>query len=128
MTKPHHSPPDIKAVCAVEAAVCLLEGKWKCIILFHLLDGTARFGALRRLMPKVTQRTLTNQLRELEFYGLLERKVYAEVPARVEYTISPLGRTFEPVLLEMKCWGERLLDSDRFANVQTSVPPTTSLN
>jgi DNA-binding HxlR family transcriptional regulator len=128
MAKLHHSPPDIKAVCAVEAAVGLLEGKWKCIILFHLLDGTARFGELRRRMPNVTQRTLTNQLRELESYGLLERKVYAEVPAKVEYTISPLGRTFEPVLFAMKCWGERLLETDAFANELAVVPPSALLN
>jgi DNA-binding HxlR family transcriptional regulator len=128
MAKLHHSPPDIKAICAVEAAVGLLEGKWKCLILFHLLDGKARFGELRRRLPNTTQRTLTNQLRELEFYGLIERKVYAEVPAKVEYTISPLGRTFEPVLFAMKCWGERLLETGAFVNEPMSDPSTTLLN
>ena len=91
---------------SLEAAVSVLEGKWKLIILFQLLQGKARYGELRRRVPSVTQRTLTNHLRELEFQGLIERHVYAEVPVKVEYAISSVGRTLEPVLDALKCWGE----------------------
>lgn len=115
-------------MCAVEAAVSLLEGKWKCIILFHLLHGKARFSQLRRRMPNVAQRSLTNQLRELEAYGLIERKIYAEVPTKVEYGLTPFGQTFEPVLLAMKRWGEHLLEADTLIGEPLSTPPTKLLN
>lgn len=97
----------------MEAAISLIDGKWKCVILFHLLDGTCRFNQLRRHIPGATQRTLTNQLRELEMDGLIVRKVYAEVPPKVEYSISELGRTMAPVLGALKQWGDANLE--RFA-------------
>jgi len=106
MTKPRHSRLDCNPGCSVEAAISLIDGKWKCVILFHLLDGTARFNEIRRRMPGVTQRMLTNQLRELEADGLIVRHVYAEVPPKVEYSLSPLGRTMEPVLCALKIWGD----------------------
>ncbi|MCJ9672148.1 MULTISPECIES: helix-turn-helix domain-containing protein [unclassified Neorhizobium] len=90
----------------VETALGLLSGKWKCIVLFQLLDGTARFSELRRRLPAITQKTLTNQLRELEQAGLIERRVYAQVPARVDYTISPFGLTLEPILRALQGWGQ----------------------
>jgi DNA-binding HxlR family transcriptional regulator len=93
--------------CSVEATISLIDGKWKCVILFHLLGGTLRFNELRRLVPEVTQRMLTNQLRELEADGLIVRKVYPQVPPKVEYSISPLGRSLEPVLLGLKDWGDK---------------------
>ncbi len=105
MTKPRHSRLDCNPGCAVEAAISLIDGKWKCVILFHLLRGTARFNELRRLVPGVTQRMLTNQLRELEADGLIVRTVYAQVPPKVEYHLSPLGRSLEPVLMALKGWG-----------------------
>jgi DNA-binding HxlR family transcriptional regulator len=110
VVKPRHSNFECAPGCAVEAAISLIDGKWKCVILFHLLDGTARFNALRRHIPGATQRTLTNQLRELEIDGLIVRKVYAEVPPKVEYSISELGRTLTPILRALKQWGDANID------------------
>ncbi|BAF86205.1 putative transcriptional regulator [Azorhizobium caulinodans ORS 571] len=106
MAKVRHSRIDCSPGCAVEAAVGLIEGKWKSVILFHLLAGTLRFNEIRRHVQNVTPRTLTNQLRELEEDGLITRKVYAQVPPKVEYSLSPLGRSMEPVLLALKTWGD----------------------
>jgi len=106
MAKPRHSRFDCNPGCTVEAAVSLIDGKWKCVILFHLLRGTARFNELRRRLPGVTQRMLTNQLRELEQDGLIIRTVYAQVPPKVEYSLSPLGRSLKPVLASLKAWGD----------------------
>ncbi|QOZ26558.1 helix-turn-helix domain-containing protein [Bradyrhizobium sp. CCBAU 51753] len=92
--------------CAVETALDLIDGKWKGVILYHLQAGTQRFGELRRRMPSVTQRMLTKQLRALEQDGLVIRKVYAEVPPRVEYTLSELGESLRPVIDILKAWGE----------------------
>ena len=106
MARARHSRLDCSPGCSVEAAVSLIDGKWKCVILFHLLDGTARFNAIRRRFPGVTQRMLTNQLRELEADGLVVRTVYAEVPPKVEYSLSPLGQSMAPVLAALKRWGD----------------------
>lgn len=97
---------DCNPGCSVEATVSLLDGKWKSVILFLLLNSTMRFGELHRATPDATHRVLTNQLRELEADGLIIRTVYAEVPPKVEYSISPLGRTLEPVLVALKAWGD----------------------
>jgi DNA-binding HxlR family transcriptional regulator len=92
--------------CPVEAALDLFGGKWKAIILFRILEDTRRFNELRRLLPGLTQRMLTNQLRELEQDGLINRKVYAEVPPKVEYSMTAFGKTLEPVLFTLKQWAE----------------------
>jgi DNA-binding HxlR family transcriptional regulator len=92
--------------CPAEATLDVIGGKWKGIILYHLLDRTMRFNEIRRLMPKITQRTLTNQLRELERDGVLQRTIYAEVPPRVEYSITELGMTLSPIVLLLNQWGE----------------------
>lgn len=92
--------------CPVEAALDLIGGKWKSIILFRTIEGTRRFNELRRLLPGLTQRMLTNQLRELERDGLISRKVFAEVPPKVEYSITAFGKTLEPVLLALKQWAD----------------------
>jgi len=106
MAKARHSRLDCNPGCSVEAAISLIDGKWKCVVLFHLLGGTLRFNEIRRQIPGVTQRMLTNQLRELEEDGLVERRVYAQVPPKVEYSLSPLGRSIEPILLALKDWGD----------------------
>lgn len=118
MTKPKHSRFDCSPGCAVEAAISLIDGKWKSVVLYHLLDGTLRFNELRRQIPGVTQRMLTNQLRELEEDGLIERKVYAQVPPKVEYSLSPLGRSIEPILLALKDWGDTKIE--RFSKQQST--------
>lgn len=92
--------------CPVEAALDIIGGKWKSIILFRVLEQTRRFNELRRLLPNITQRMLTTQLRELERDGLLARKVYPEVPPKVEYSPTALGASLAPVLGALKGWAE----------------------
>ncbi|MGE5516272.1 MAG: winged helix-turn-helix transcriptional regulator [Bacteroidota bacterium] len=101
-----HERYDCSEGCPVEATLDLIGGKWKGVILYHLLDGTHRFGELRRKLPSVTQRMLTKQLRELEQGGVVRRVVHAEVPPRVEYSLTPLGATLRPVVLALKEWGD----------------------
>ena len=94
--------------CAVEATLSVIGGVWKPVLLFHLLQGTLRFNALCRLAPAATPRMITLQLRELEVDGIIKRIVFPEVPPKVEYQLTELGRSLEPVLLSMRDWGERL--------------------
>lgn len=96
--------------CAVEATLSLIDGKWKGVVLYHLLEGTLRFNEIRRRLPNVTQRMLTNQLRELEADGLIVRTVYPEVPPRVEYSLSARGRSLQPVIAALKEWGDANAD------------------
>jgi DNA-binding HxlR family transcriptional regulator len=101
-----------RAGCSVERALSLIDGKWKIVILYKLLQGgTLRFNELRRLIPDVTQRMLTHQLRELEADDLIVRVVYPQVPPRVEYSLSVRGRSLETVLLALKHWGDTNLSS-----------------
>ncbi|MBC8163615.1 MAG: helix-turn-helix transcriptional regulator [Roseiflexaceae bacterium] len=93
--------------CPVEFTIDVLGGKWKPLILYYLLGGTKRFGGLQRLLPHVTRRMLTQHLRELERDGIVHRKVYSQVPPMVEYSLTELGRSLEPVLLLMLDWGQR---------------------
>jgi DNA-binding HxlR family transcriptional regulator len=92
--------------CPVEAGLDLIGGKWKSILLFRVMEQTRRFNELQRLVPSLTQRMLTNQLRELERDGLISRTVYAQVPPKVEYSITEFGKTLEPVLVALKNWAE----------------------
>ena len=107
MAKARHNTLDCDPGCAVEATVSLLEGKWKCVILYRLAGGTLRFNELRRAIPGVTQRMLINQLRELETDELLDRLVYSQVPPRVDYSLSERGRSIIPVLMAIKEWGDQ---------------------
>lgn len=91
--------------CAVEVTLSVIGGLWKPVILFHLLNGKLRFNALCRMVPNATARMVTLQLRELERDGVINRIVYPEVPPRVEYELTQLGRSLEPVLLSMRKWG-----------------------
>jgi len=91
--------------CPVEVTLNLIDGKWKGVILFHLQGGTCRFGELRRRMPHITQRMLTKQLRALEEDGLITRKIYPEVPPRVEYALSETGERLRPVIDVLYAWG-----------------------
>jgi DNA-binding HxlR family transcriptional regulator len=87
------------------ATLNVLSGKWKILILFALLEGTKRFNELRRLIPGVTQRMLTSQLRELEEQQVIVRTVFAQVPPKVEYSLSDIGQTLTPILTALKQWG-----------------------
>lgn len=89
----------------VEITLDLIGGKWKALILWHLLENILRFSELKKRIPKITQKMLTQQLRELENDGLVDRKVYAEVPPKVEYSLTESGKTFLPILKAMHKWG-----------------------
>ena len=93
--------------CPAYQVLRLLTGKWKPAILFHLREQTRRFGDLRRCLPEVSQKVLTAQLRDMEKSGLVHREVYAEVPPRVEYSLTPLGRSLQPIMDAMRVWGEQ---------------------
>jgi len=99
--------------CPVETTLRVIGGKWKPLILFYLLQGTHRFNELKRRLPPVTQQMMTLQLRELERDGIVRRLVYAEVPPKVEYSLTPLGRSLEPLLEQMLSWGVEYLRSAR---------------
>jgi len=97
--------------CPVVATLGIIGGKYKALILWHLIGGTRRFGELRRLIPQATQKMLTQQLRELENDNLVTRTVYPVVPPKVEYRLSDFGRSIKPILDEMCSWGTGYLQS-----------------
>ena len=92
--------------CPVETTLTLISDKWKVLILRDLMPGTKRFGALKKSVGHVSQKVLTAQLRQMEESGLVVRTVYAEVPPRVEYSLTELGRSLKPILDAMWSWGE----------------------
>lgn len=92
--------------CPVETTLTLIGDKWKVLILRDLMPGTKRFGKLKKSVGNVSQKVLTAQLRAMEESGLVNRKVYAEVPPRVEYSLTELGKSLKPILDSMWAWGE----------------------
>ena len=92
--------------CPVETTLTLIGDKWKVLILRDLITGTKRFGELKKSIGSVSQKVLTAQLRDMEESGLVIRKVYAEVPPRVEYSLTELGQSLKPILDAMQSWGE----------------------
>lgn len=98
--------------CPVETTLMLIGDKWKVLILRDLMSGTKRFGELKKSVGSVSQKVLTAQLRDMEASGLVRRKVYAEVPPRVEYSLTELGRSLQPILDAMRNWGEAYRASD----------------
>lgn len=102
MTREYNKPYG----CSVEAILAVLGGRWKAVIIFHLiLNEVLRFGELKKSIPAVSQRMLTNQLRELEEDGIVNRTVYPQVPPKVEYSLTEYGKTLKPVMYTMREWG-----------------------
>jgi DNA-binding HxlR family transcriptional regulator len=93
--------------CPVEATLDVIGGKWKVVILFWLRDNTLRFGELKRKIPGVSERMLTQQLRELEVHGIVRRKVHPVVPPRVDYSLTAYGATLKPITDLMCAWGKK---------------------
>ena len=93
--------------CPTEVTLELIAGRWKVMVIYWLLQGERRFNQLHRDLAGITHRTLAKQLREMEADGLVERRDYGEIPPRVDYRLSPLGRSLEPVLLAMHAWAEQ---------------------
>ena len=91
--------------CHMELALDIIGGKWKSLIIWHLGENTLRFSDLKRTMPGITQKMLTQQLRELEQDGLVNRFIYTEVPPKVEYSLTDTGKTLLPVLMTLYQWG-----------------------
>ncbi len=97
--------PELPA-CPVETTLTLIGDKWKVLILRDLMPGTKRFGELKKSVGNVSQKVLTAQLRAMEDSGLVHREVYAEVPPRVEYSLTELGKSLKPILDSLQLWGE----------------------
>lgn len=109
------SDPDFR--CGVEVAMAVMGGKWKGLVLWHLRLKTLRFTQLQRRLRTVTQKMLTQQLRELEANGLIHRQIYAEVPPRVEYSLTDEGRKVVPILELMCQWGQEYLQKTEGVNL-----------
>ena len=92
--------------CPVETTIEAIGGRWKVLVIHHLLEGTKRFGELRQLLDGVSARTLTRQLRELEECGIVDRYVHRQIPPKVDYSLTPLGRKLTPILQAMHDWAE----------------------
>lgn len=93
--------------CPTETTLALISGRWKVMVIYWLMQGTRRFNQLQRDLGGITHRTLIRQLKEMEADGLIERRDFGEIPPRVEYRLTPLGRSLEPVLLAMQDWADR---------------------
>ncbi|WP_274651026.1 winged helix-turn-helix transcriptional regulator [Paenibacillus humicola] len=101
--------------CPVEFTLDVIGGKWKGVLLYHLIEGPIRFNEFRRICPTITQRMLTLQLRELEEDGVVHREVYHQVPPKVEYSLTEFGKTLVPIILKMKEWGDTYKKTTAFS-------------
>jgi len=122
MRKQRHQPLDV-ANCPMEATLDLISGKWKGVILFRLSQQTYRFNELNRVVRKITPRSLTKQLRELERDGLVRRTVYAQVPPKVEYTLTEKGNSLRPVLAVLMAWGAKHVIAPAARQMKSATPP-----
>jgi len=104
-----------RATCAVETTLAVIGGRWKVLIIRELFPGVKRFGELHRALQGITQKMLTQQLREMEQDGLVYRQVYLQVPPKVEYSLTPLGETLKPILNSMHEWGVKFLEGQESA-------------
>jgi len=105
-----------RTTCAVETTLAVIGGRWKVLIIRELFSGVKRFGELHRALQGITQKMLTQQLREMEQAGLVHRQVYLQVPPKVEYSLTPLGATLQPVLDSMHEWGMKFLERTSESN------------
>ena len=96
----------VTVTCPVETTLCIIGGKWKGVLIYHLLSGKKRFNELKRLMENITHRMLTLQLRDLEKNGIVKRTVYAEVPPKVEYELTEFGMSMKPIISAIYKWGK----------------------
>ena len=104
--------------CPVEATLSVIGGKYKAIILWHLIDSTLRFSELRRFLPQATPKMLTQQLRELEADGIIHREVYPVVPPKTEYSLTEYGQTLNPIVQAICAWGrEHMADQIETENI-----------
>ena len=113
--------------CSMELTLDLIGGKWKSLILWHLAENTLRFSELRKTLPQVTQKMLTQQLRELEDCGLVKRFIYTQVPPKVEYSLTDAGRSLLPILSSLCQWGVEYVNRVD-TNGQTVVGPFSELS
>lgn len=106
-------------LCPVHSALEVIGGKWKGLLIYHMIGGAKRFNELRRLCPEITQRMLTLQLRDLERDGLVHREVYPQVPQKVEYSLTGWGKGLEAAILSIKEWGDAY--QEEFSKVQSTL-------
>lgn len=100
-------------LCPVTATITLIGGRWKPLILFHLSDHTRRFGEIAVRMPSISRKVLSEQLKELEVDGLIYREQFKEIPPRVEYSLTELGKSVRPLLIHMATWGQEMILNNR---------------
>ena len=117
-------PQSVTTKCPLTAALNAIGGKWNLICLYWLESGARRFNELRRLMPEISHKVLTETLRDLEREGLVCRKVYAEVPSRVEYRISDHGETVKPIMQAVRAWGHEHLEWKRVEDEASTTSST----
>lgn len=109
--------------CSMELTLDLIGGKWKALILWHLGENTLRFSELKKTLPKITQKMLTQQLRELETSGLVNRFIYTQIPPKVEYSLTPVGKSLLPILTTLCQWGLNYANAAKIMDETAFCPP-----